>query len=77
MVWPLGVILEVLTATNGSEIRRSLDSLRKTLAGTGIIHEACYQDEPKRLPRSGFVWAKTNFGEFVLKILHERPQLLR
>lgn len=76
MIWPLGVIIEGLTATSDSEIRNCLEILRSTHASTGFIHEAFHKDDPKKFTRSWFAWANTIFGEFVLKTYHERPKLL-
>lgn len=76
MIWPLGVIIEGLTATKDSEIKECLSTLQKTHAGTGFIHEAFHKDDPKKFTRSWFAWANTIFGEFVLKTFNERPQLL-
>jgi meiotically up-regulated gene 157 (Mug157) protein len=76
MIWPLGVIIEGLTATKDSEIKQCLDTLQKTHAGTGFMHEAFHKDDPKKFTRSWFAWANTIFGEFVLKTFRERPQLL-
>lgn len=76
MVWPLGVIVEGLTATEDREIRQCLDTLQRTHAGTGFMHEAFHKDDPKKFTRSWFAWANTIFGELVLKTFHERPRLL-
>lgn len=76
MIWPLGVIMQGLTATTDGEIRGCLDTLRRTHAGTGFIHEAFHKDDPSRFTRSWFAWANTIFGELVLKTFHERPHLL-
>lgn len=76
MIWPLGLILQGITSTNDREIREVLQTLQKTHAGTGFMHEAFHKDDPKRFTRSWFAWANTIFGEFVLKVYHERPHLL-
>lgn len=76
MVWPLGVIIEGLTATNDREIGQCLDTLQRTHAGTGLMHEAFHKDDPKNFTRSWFAWANTIFGEFVLKTYRERPGML-
>ena len=73
MIWPLGVIMVGLTSTDDREIR---DTLRRTHAGTGFMHEAFHKDDPKKFTRSWFAWANTIFGELVLKTFHERLQLL-
>jgi meiotically up-regulated gene 157 (Mug157) protein len=77
MIWPLGVIIQGLTATGDREIRECLEILQRTHAGTGFMHEAFYKNDPKRFTRAWFAWANTIFGEFVLKTFNERPHLLR
>ena len=76
MIWPLGVIMVGLTSTDDREIRETLDTLRRTHAGTGFMHEAFHKDDPKKFTRPWFAWANTIFGELVLKTFHERLQLL-
>ncbi|MDR1009822.1 MAG: glycoside hydrolase family 125 protein [Opitutaceae bacterium] len=76
MIWPLGVIIEGLTAANDGEIARCLNTLQTTHAGTGLMHEAFHKDDPKNFTRSWFAWANTIFGEFIWKTFNERPHLL-
>ena len=76
MIWPLGLTVQGLTSNDDDEIRRCLDTLRRTHAGTGFMHEAFDQDDPNRFTRPWFAWANTMFGEFILKVLAERPRLL-
>lgn len=76
MIWPLGLITQGLTATTDPEIRECLDTLRRTHAGTGFMHEAFNKDDPTKFTRSWFAWANTLFGELVLKTFVERPKLL-
>ena len=76
MIWPLGIITRGLTSTDDKEIRACLETLRKTHAGTGFMHEAFHKDDPTKFTRSWFAWANTIFGELVLKTFQERPHLL-
>jgi len=76
MIWPLGLIVEGLTSTDDREIRHCIDTLRRTHAGTGFMHEAFNKDDPTKFTRSWFAWANTIFGEFLLKVQKERPHLL-
>jgi hypothetical protein len=76
MIWPLGIIIQGLTAQNDAEIKECLTTLQHTHAGTGFMHEAFNKDAPKKFTRSWFAWANTIFGELVLKTFNERPQLL-
>jgi meiotically up-regulated gene 157 (Mug157) protein len=76
MIWPLGLIVQGLTSTNDEEIHHCLEMLRETHAGTGFMHESFHKDDPKKFTRSWFAWANTMFGELILKVDAERPQLL-
>lgn len=76
MIWPLGLIMQGLTASSDGEIRECLNTLQHTHAGTGFIHEAFHKDNPKKFTRSWFAWANTIFGELVWKTFNERAQLL-
>ena len=74
MIWPLGVILRAATSTDDAEIRLCLETLQRTHAGTGFMHEAFHKDDARRFTRSWFAWANTAFGELILRVLHDRPQ---
>ena len=76
MIWPLGLIMQGLTATHDRELAYCLNTLRRTHAGTGFMHEAFHKDDPKKFTRSWFAWANTLFGEFVWKTFNERKYLL-
>ena len=76
MIWPLGVVIEGLTATGDAEIRQCLATLQASHAGTGFMHEAFHKDDPEKFTRSWFAWANTIFGELVWKTYQERPKLL-
>ncbi len=76
MIWPLGLIVQGLTATDEPDIRHCLKTLQATHAGTGFMHEAFHKDDPNRFTRKWFAWANTIFGELVLKVHKEHPALL-
>jgi meiotically up-regulated gene 157 (Mug157) protein len=77
MIWPLGVIIRGVTSSDDAEIRQCIQTLRKTHAGTGFMHEAFNKDDARKFTRSWFAWANTAFGELILKVLAERPELLK
>jgi uncharacterized protein len=77
MIWPLSIIMRGLTSTDEAEIGACLNSLMRTHAGTGFMHESFNKDDPSKFTRAWFAWANTLFGELVLKVLHEHPQVLR
>lgn len=77
MIWPLSIIMRGLTSTDETEIATCLSTLMRTHAGTGFMHESFNKDDPTKFTRAWFAWANTLFGEFVLKVLHEHPQVLK
>ena len=76
-IWPLGLVMQALTSTNDDEIISCLNMLKRTHAGTGFIHESFHVDDPKEFSRSWFSWANTIFGELILHLYHEKPELLK
>lgn len=76
-IWPMGIILRAMTSLDTSEITRCLSMLKKTHAGTGFMHEAFNKDNPSDFNRKWFAWANTLFGELVIKIYHEHPEILQ
>lgn len=77
MIWPMALIAQALTSTDDAEIRQCLLWLKTTHAGTGFIHESFDKDNPAKFTRAWFAWANTLFGELIVKLSAERPQLLK
>ena len=76
MIWPMGIIMRAMTSSDDAEIAQSLHFLKTTHADTGFMHESFYKDNPAKFTRQGFAWANTLYGEFILKVLNEKPHLL-
>ncbi len=77
MIWPMGIISRALTSNDEHEIAYCLNMLLHTHAGTGFMHESFNKDNPAHFTRKWFAWANTLFGELILKIHRERPEILR
>jgi meiotically up-regulated gene 157 (Mug157) protein len=75
-IWPLGLTSRALTSTDDSEITRCLAMLKNSTADTGFMHESFNKDDPRQYTRHWFAWANNLFGELIIKIAKERPQLL-
>lgn len=75
-IWPMSIIMRGLTSKNDGEIKQCLNTLQKTHAGTGFMHESFHKDDPAKFTRKWFAWANTLFGEFVWKVYKEKPALL-
>lgn len=74
--WPMSIIMKALTSTDAGEIATCLRMLRDTDAGTGFMHETFNVNDAAKFTRPWFAWANTLFGELVLKVHREYPELL-
>jgi len=76
-IWPMSIIMKGLTTSNKEEIAECIRTLRNTDGGTGFIHESYHKDNPEKFTRKWFAWANTLFGELIMKVSHEHPELLK
>jgi hypothetical protein len=77
MIWPMALIAQAMTSNAEAEIRQCLRWLKTTHAGTGFMHESFNKDDPAKFTRVWFAWANTLFGELIVKLNQERPNLLK
>ncbi|EIZ78369.1 hypothetical protein WSK_3114 [Novosphingobium sp. Rr 2-17] len=75
-VWPMSLIVRAISSDDPQVIRAMLRMLRDTDAGTGFIHEAVDSDEPRKFTRDWFAWANGLFGDLIVKLADNRPDLL-
>jgi len=75
-IWPMGIILRAMTSESDEEIEWCLNQLLNTHNGSGFIHETFHKDDASNFSRSWFAWANTLFGELIIKLYHEKPNLL-
>jgi len=76
-IWPLGLVMQALTSIDDKEILYCLKTIKNTHAGTGFIHESFHVDNPNDFSRKWFAWANTIFGELIVKLYENKPQLLK
>ncbi len=74
-VWPISLMIQALTSTDDSEIRQCLQRLKAAAAPRGFMNESVGKDDPAKFTRSWFAWANSLFGEMILTLMAERPQL--
>ncbi len=75
-IWPMAIIMRANTSQNDAEIKECIETLRKTHAGTGFMHESFYMDDASKFTRKWFAWVNTLFGELMWKTMNEKPHLL-
>lgn len=76
-IWPMGIIIRAFTSTDDQEIVQCLRWLRDTTAHTDFMHESFNDNDPADFTRTWFAWANTLFGELILHLASNKPQLLR
>jgi meiotically up-regulated gene 157 (Mug157) protein len=75
-IWPMALVMQALTSRDEAEIAGCLRLLKRSHGGTGFMHESYWKDDPKKFTRPWFVWANTIFGELIVTLDRERPDLL-
>jgi len=77
MVWPMSQTVFALTSNNNDEIKKMLELLKVSTAGSGFMHESYLKDDPSKFTRAWFAWANTLFGELIASLAQNKPELLR
>jgi meiotically up-regulated gene 157 (Mug157) protein len=77
MIWPMSIIMRAMTSNDTGEIVKCLHVLKTTHANTGFMHETFHKDDASNYTRSWFAWANTLFGELIIKISKEHPEILK
>ncbi len=77
MIWPMSITMRALTSNDNAEIKSCIQTLQKTHAGKGFMHEAFHKDDPAKFTRAWFAWSNTLFGELLWKTYHEAPEILK
>lgn len=75
-VWPMSMVIRGLTSTDEDEIRRVLGQIKASSALRGLLNESVRVGNAKQFTRGWFAWVNTLFGELVLELAVERPELL-
>jgi meiotically up-regulated gene 157 (Mug157) protein len=69
MAWPMSIMMKAFTSQDDDEIKWCIETLMKTDAGTGFMHESFHVDDPANYTRSWFAWQNGLFGELILKLI--------
>lgn len=71
MIWPMSIMMRAFTSQDDNEIRKCVEMLMTTEAGTGFMHESFHKDDPKDFTRSWFAWQNSLFGELIIKLVND------
>ena len=69
MAWPMSIMMKAFTSQDDAEIKWCIETLMKTDAGTGFMHESFNVDDPNDFTRDWFAWQNGLFGELILTII--------
>ncbi|KIW15229.1 hypothetical protein PV08_05274 [Exophiala spinifera] len=75
-MWPIGTIVQALTTDVDDEIRWCLETLKKSSAGLGLIHEGVAVNDSTNYLRSWYAWGNSAFGELILDLADRKPEIL-
>ena len=71
MIWPMSLLMRAFTSEDDAEIKWCVETLMKTDAGTGFMHESFHKDDPNQYTRPWFAWQNTLFGELIIKLIDD------
>ena len=71
MPWPMSIMMKAFTSTDDQEIKRCIEMLMTTDAGTGFMHESFHKDDATKFTRKWFAWQNTLFGELIVKLIDD------
>lgn len=71
MVWPMSIMMKAFTSQDDAEIKWCIETLQRTDAGTGLIHESFNKNNSDKYTRPWFAWQNTLFGELVIKLIDD------
>lgn len=64
-------MMKAFTSNDDAEIKWCLETLQRTDADTGFMHESFNKNNAKDFTRSWFAWQNTLFGELILKLIDD------
>lgn len=76
-IWHLSIIMRIMTSISEEEIFQNIRFLKNTHANTFFMHESFNKDNPFEYTRSWFPWPNSLFGEMILKLYKENPDMLK
>jgi hypothetical protein len=76
MAWPMSLTIRALTSSDEGEIAACLDTILRSTAGTGLVHESFDVNDVNHYTRPWFAWANGLYAELLLQLVHAHPTLV-
>jgi meiotically up-regulated gene 157 (Mug157) protein len=73
-VWPLGLCVQALTATDDDEARRVLGYIAASDVGDHRLHESFNANWPQQYTRADFAWPNALYAELVMARKGQQPR---
>ena len=76
-VWPLALVMQVLTSTDENEIQRVMGYIAASDTGDHRLHESFNSDWPESYTRDDFAWPNALFAQMMLGRQNRLPPILQ
>ena len=73
----MAAIIRAFTSDDDDEIADQIKMVLSSTDGLGLIHESINTYNATDYTRSWFAWANGLFGQLIVELASERPQLLQ
>lgn len=70
-IWHIALAMQALTSDNSEEIKKCLNMIANTHAGTYLMHESFNKDDADDFTRPWFAWANSLFAELLIRLVEE------
>lgn len=74
--WPMSHTMAIRTAIEDKEILESLNLLKTTTSGLGLMHESINVHDSTKFSRPWFSWCNSEFAKAIFYLADEKPELI-
>ncbi|KAG5365478.1 Meiotically up-regulated gene 157 protein [Yarrowia sp. C11] len=74
--WPMSRTMMIRTAETDEEIVESLNMLKTTTSGLGLMHESIDVTDSTKFSRPWFAWCNSEFAKAIMYLAEHKPELI-